>query len=272
MAARPGIGGWPIRVEGLASTPVKGLRVSPRFELALEPGGVRDDRRLYLVEEHGRMVNGKHIGALNLVTAELAEGGRLTLAFPGGDDVSATIAHGETVRTAFYSRTRAARVVTGPFSAALSEYVGAPLRLVEAVDGSAIDRGARGGVSMISQASLAALAREAGEGRVDPRRFRMSIEIAGVDPFEEDLWVGRQLRIGEHALIQLHGHVGRCIVTSRHPETGEVDLPTLDLLRSFRAELPTTEPLPFGVYGAVLAPGLVRLGDRVRLEVAPRAP
>ncbi len=64
----------------------------------------------------------------------------------------------------------------------------------------------------------------------------------------------------------LHGHVGRCIVTSRHPESGVVDLPTLDLLRSFRSGLDTTEPLPFGVYGEVLRAGVVHVGDRVEVQ------
>jgi uncharacterized protein YcbX len=64
-------------------------------------------------------------------------------------------------------------------------------------------------------------------------------------------------------VIVLRGHVGRCIVTSRHPESGEVDLATLDLLRDYRAAAQTTEPLAFGVYGEVLRPGVVRVGDAV---------
>jgi len=41
------------------------------------------------------------------------------------------------------------------------------------------------------------------------------------------------------------------------------DAPTLDLLRSYRAGLDTTEPLAFGVYGEVLEPGRVAVGDAV---------
>jgi MOSC domain-containing protein YiiM len=36
-------------------------------------------------------------------------------------------------------------------------------------------------------------------------------------------------------------------------------------LRSFRSGRDTTEPLPFGVYGKVVRPGAVRVGDRVEL-------
>jgi len=89
----------------------------------------------------------------------------------------------------------------------------------------------------------------------------MLIEVAGSYPHQEDDWVGHRLRIGE-ALVAMHGHVGRCLVTTQSPDTGVVDLPTLDLL-SYRRGLATTEPLAFGVYGEVLEPGLVRLGDRV---------
>jgi uncharacterized protein YcbX len=158
-----------IRVAALASTPIKGLRVTARPWVLLERGGVRSDRSLFLVDERGRMVNGKHLGALNSLTAE-----------------------------------------------------------------------------------------------IDARRFRMSLELGGAEAHEEDRWVGREITVGE-ARILVEGHVGRCIVTSRHPESGEVDLPTLELLREYRDGAPTTEPLAFGVYGAVLREGVVRIGDAVEL-------
>ncbi len=161
---------------------------------------------------------------------------------------------------------RPARLVHGPFAEALSEHTGEALRLVRAADGgSAIDRGVAGGVSLISRGSLRRLAEVAGEQQIDWRRFRMTIELDGVAPFAEDGWVGRTLAVGD-ALLAPHGHVGRCIVTSRDPESGEVDLPTLDLLRSFRSGLlATTEPLPFGIYGEVLQGGTVSVGDELTL-------
>jgi uncharacterized protein YcbX len=90
----------------------------------------------------------------------------------------------------------------------------------------------------------------------------MLVEVDGVDAHGEDTWVGRRVRIGE-ALVSFNGHVGRCLVTSRDPDTGTIDLPTLDLLRGYRGDEPSTEPLPFGIYGEVIEPGAVRLGDHV---------
>jgi uncharacterized protein YcbX len=253
-------------VAGLATTPIKGLRVAARPEVLLGRGGVRCDRRFFLVDELARMVNGKHLGTLNTIAAEFDEQEqRLTLEFRGGEVLSGAVERGRELEARFFSRARAARTVLGPFSAAISEHAGQPLRLVELADGSSsIDRGGQGAVSMISRASLAALAQAAAEREIDGRRFRMTIELAGVDAHEEDGWIGRELTVGQ-ARIALNGHVGRCIVTSRHPESGELDLPTLDLLRAYRDGADTTEPLAFGVYGAVLREGVVRVGDAVEL-------
>ena len=46
-------------------------------------------------------------------------------------------------------------------------------------------------------------------------------------------------------------------------ETGVLDLPTLDVVRGYRGEVESTEPLPFGVWGEVLEPGSVAPGGLV---------
>ncbi|MCW3030580.1 MAG: hypothetical protein JWM66_713 [Solirubrobacterales bacterium] len=254
-----------IVVTALSTTPVKGLRIDRRERVVLDRAGANGDRRFYLIDDRGRMINGKHAGALNTISAELSDDGQLTLAFSDGEQVAGPTELGDTVATSFFSHPRAARLVLGPFSDALSRHAGESLRLVRSADGSsAIDRGTRGAVSLVSRASLAQLAEVAGEESVDGRRFRMTVEIDGVQPFGEDAWVERELLLGD-ALVRIRGHVGRCIVTSRDPLSGEIDLPTLDLLRSFREGAATSEPLAFGVYGEVLTPGAIALGDEVRL-------
>ena len=83
-----------------------------------------------------------------------------------------------------------------------------------------------------------------------------------LDAHAEDNWVGRQVQVGA-ATVSFTGHVGRCLITSRDPDSGEIDLPTLDVLGEYRSDLNTTEPLPFGIYGEVIEPGEIRVGDRV---------
>ncbi|HEY5318704.1 MAG TPA: MOSC domain-containing protein [Solirubrobacteraceae bacterium] len=256
----------PVRVLLISS--IKGLRVTPCEQLELEYGGVRDDRRFYLVDERGKMVNGKQIGELSALRSEYHDSDRtLTLTLPGGERISGPVRLGGEIDARFFRSTLRAPVVLGPWSQAISAHVGRALRLVEADPArKGVDRGERGAVSLISRGSLDRLAEAAGNGgEIDPRRFRMLVEIDGVDPHEEDAWVGRRVRIGE-ALVGFNGHVGRCLVTSRDPDSGTIDLPTLDLLREYRGSEPTTEPLPFGIYGEVIEPGTVRVGDPVSAE------
>lgn len=251
-------------MSALQTTPVKGLRVVRRDAIELTATGVADDRRFYLVDERGRMVNGKQLGALNEVVATI-DGDELALAFPGGRRVAGPLAFGEEpLATTFFSRPVPARELLGGFGAALSDHVGRPVRIVEGMRRKALDRGRGGAASFISRASLQGLERIAGAA-VDARRFRMLIEVDGLrEAHEEDTWVGQSLRVGA-ALVRVRGHVGRCLVTQRNPESGATDLPTLDLLRSYRGGGDTTEPLAFGVYGEVLEPGRIAVGDPIVL-------
>ena len=130
-----------------------------------------------------------------------------------------------------------------------------------------MDRGYDGAVSLISTASVRRLAGEGQVEAVDARRFRMLIEVDGIDAHIEDEWIGHTIAIGE-ARVHFRGNVGRCLVTTRDPETGLTDLPTLELLGTYRSGIETTEPLPFGIYGNVVRGGTVSLGDEV--TVLPR--
>ncbi len=248
-------------VRRLSVAAIKGTRLREVPRLDLDLTGARGNRRFYVVDERGRMLNGKQLGRLQAVVCELArETDSLELRFPDRPPVSGEPTLGEAVSTRFFSRPREDRLVLGPWGQALSDFIGQPLRLIATA--SAVDRGRRGAASLISRASLARLAEVAGEDDLDARRFRMLLEIDGVAAHAEDAWVGRRFRVGG-AVIRWHGHVGRCLVTSRDPESGEATLPTLDLLGTYRRELQSTEPLPFGIYGEVLAPGPVAVGDPV---------
>ncbi len=252
-----------ITITALSITPVKGTRLHTVDAVDLTERGARGDRSFYVVDDRGRMVNGKVIGDLQAIVADHDEAaGELTLTFPDGAEVRAPLLPGETVQTRFFSRPREARALTGPWHEALSAFAGRPLQIVQVP--SAVDRGRNGAASLISRASLARLAQAGDQEEIDARRFRMLIEIDGVGAHEEDGWVGRRVQVGA-ALLRMHGHVGRCLITSRDPDSGEVDLPTLDLLGTYRRDTDSTEPLPFGIHGAVLEGGTVRVGDAVAL-------
>jgi uncharacterized protein YcbX len=251
-------------VVGLAFTAVKATRLRRVDHLELGPDGVRENRRFYLIDDRNQLVNSKRVGELQQVVADYSDAERrLRLELPGGQIVDDEVRLGDRVTTEFFSRAATGQLVEGPWSTALSDFVGRNLRLVEAGD-TAVDRGSGGAVSLISRASLERLgdARDGDCRPIDARRFRMLIEVDGVQAHAEDLWVGREVQLGA-AKVEFGGHVGRCVITTRDPDTGAVDLPTLKMLGSYRLDLDTTEPLAFGIHGRVLEPGTVRVGDLV---------
>ena len=129
----------------------------------------------------------------------------------------------------------------GPWSDALSELAGEPLRLVEPST-SAVDRGRNGAATLLATASLGALGEVLGVDSVDGRRFRMNFGVEGLEPHEEDTWLGRRVQVGE-AVVVPNGNVGRCAITTQNPDTAISDLDTLKALAAYRGELETTEPL-----------------------------
>jgi uncharacterized protein YcbX len=248
-------------VARISIAPVKSLGLLHPDEVMLRQGGVVGDRRFWLCDERGALYGGKRDGTMLRIRPAWDESTRrLTLTFPDGERVEGVVQLGDRVDAELYRRPRPSHRVLGPWEEAISRHVGRPLTLLWADDG-AVDRTPQGGtVSLVSRASLERLREETGvDDPIDGRRFRMLFEIEGVDEHEEDEWIGKEVRIGE-ATVVFNGDIGRCVVTSRDPDTGVIDLPTLATLVDYRPE-GRTEPLPFGIYGSVVAPGRVRLGD-----------
>jgi hypothetical protein len=253
-----------IVVTGFLTTPVKGMRIRAVDSIDLSQTGARGNRAFFVIDDRARMVNGKVVRNLQVVTPDYdPDSDELTLTFPDGSRVDGRVAYGDPIETQFFGRSETVPEVIGPWSDAISTFFGRPLRLVASP--TAVDRGVAGTASVVSRGSLRRLAEQAERDDVDARRFRMLIEIDGVAPHAEDAWVGRQVRIGP-SLLRMHGHVGRCLITSRDPETADVDLPTLELLAQYRREMDSTEPLPFGIYGEVREGGTVRIGDAVTVS------
>ena len=253
-----------ITVTGLAMTPVKGMRLRAVDAVELSELGARGNRAFYVIDENRRLMNGKGAGSMQAVVPDYdLDTGQLTFTFPSGEVVGGHVAYGDEIQTNFFGSISFAKELMGPWAAALSDFMGHPVRLVAPEIG--VDRGRAGAVSLMSRASLRELAKVAGSEPVDARRFRMLIEIEGVDAHAEDDWVRHKVRVGR-ALIQWHGHVGRCATTTRDPYSGAVTFPTLHVLAAYRKEHRSEEPLPFGIYGEVLEGGPVRVGDPVTVE------
>ena len=249
------------RVVRISVAPVKSLGLIHPEEVSLTGTGIVGDRRFWLLDENGGLYNAKRDGSLLRVRPEWDESARqLALTFPDGERVEGTVRLGEPVDARMYDSPRISRAVVGPWQDALRRYTGKTLTLLWAEYG-AVDRALiNGTISVISLASLERLREESGlDAPLDGRRFRMTFEIDGVEAHAEDEWIGKTVEIGE-ARVSFGGEIGRCVVTSRNPDTGDVDFPTLATLAGYRRS-GYKEDLPCGIRGRVNTPGRVRVGD-----------
>jgi uncharacterized protein YcbX len=267
------------RVARLSIAPVRGLGLLHPDVIDLTAMGVVNDRRFYLVDERGRLVDRLRAASLCRIFARTdADATWLRLSFPDGRVIGGDVRLDEPVRTDIYNREAIGHVVGGPWAAALSEFVGAPVLLVrcDAPGGTRIRAGeshVRNQVSIVSDGSLAELARQLGVERVDGRRFRMLIELEGADAHEEDGWIGGDFAIGS-AVVSVTKPDARCAITTQDPDTGERDLDTLRTIlryRGFRADDPDHK-IDFGVLGEVAVPGRIAVGDAVTVRERAAVP
>ena len=258
-----------MKVAWLHVAPVKGLRIEERESIDLGPKGVEDDRLFCVVDETGRLLNGKRLAPLTTIAARFdIATGHLHLRMPNGSSVGGTVALGAPVTVTVYGHAAPGHLVDGPWAAALSDELGRSVRLVRFDGpGNGHDRADdAAGATLLSTGSLERLRQEANSAEpVDARRFRMLIGVSGANAHEEDSWIGRRVRVGE-AVVVPAGNVGRCVVTTRDPETAVPTLDTLELLARYRRDVTTTEPLAFGVWAHVERAGSVRIGDVVEVE------
>ncbi|MGH3158293.1 MAG: MOSC domain-containing protein [Streptosporangiaceae bacterium] len=184
----------------------------------------------------------------------------LALHFPDGTVVRDTPEPGAFAATRMYDgREIAGRIIPGPLSAALSGYLGREVRLFrrEPEHLGHDDQP----VTLMSEASLQALAPELSGAAPDPRRFRMTITVTGTDAWAEHGWGGRQLGVGE-AILRVISPVPRCVVTTRNPESGATDARVLHALARLRGK----DDITLGVWCDIVRPGRIHIGD---LVIAP---
>ena len=244
-------------VTRLSIAPVKGMRLAAAESLELGPTGARGDRAFCVVDPETKLLlTTRTPGLLQIVPRW--DGEVLALSFPDGSEVAAPPALGARASTSNYAgREIKGRLVGGAHADAVSAHLGRSVQLLARDEGERLADDAP--VSLMSDASLAALAPALDGTAPDPRRFRMTIAIDGVEAWEEHGWGGREIAAGE-ALLRGIRPVPRCVVTTRDPDDGHTDVPVLAALAGLRGKRDVT----FGIWCEVLRPGTVRVGDPVR--------
>ena len=253
-------------VAAIFTAPVKSLALEQPDSVTVGYSGIVEDRRFHLVDATGRLLTQRHEGRLVLIKAQYsAESEVLCLNFPGGDRIDGPTELGGALNTTIWGRQVPGREVAGPWSGALSDFCGSPVRLVKTDSpGASYDEYP---VSLLSQASIDFMGERLTSGRkFEGRRFRPNFLIDGCSPHEEDLWLGGVVQIGPELRLRLVARDPRCAITTLDPDTGVRDFNVPKLILSYR---PNVGAPYFGVYGAVEATGTVSTGDTVELIQEP---
>lgn len=115
-------------------------------------------------------------------------------------------------------------------------------------------------IQLVTDASLDKLTEVWGNTEIDFRRFRpnLIISLKEKNPFIEETWFGRRLKIGSEVEIELKRHCERCMIITVHPESAKRDSTLLKTVVNERNNY-------FGVYASVIKTGDIHVGDEIFL-------
>ncbi|WP_131118292.1 MOSC domain-containing protein [Lichenihabitans psoromatis] len=143
------------------------------------------------------------------------------------------------------------------FAAFCKDDLKGPPRLLGPFDPFRFTDSTKGFVSFVNLASVAAIAKAAGQA-VDPLRFRANLYLDGLPAWAEHDLIGRQITIGKTRLA-ITNTTERCAATSVDPATGERDINVVKTLVN------TVGHNLCGVYARVVQGGGIRPGDPVTI-------
>jgi len=246
--------------------------------------GLPGDRALGLVhQETGKVVSAKNPRLWrNMLKLAAAFGPDVKIAFPDGTVLASTDPGVDAALSEFLGRPVALATVPPPRASldradpeeVLRDGIDAQVRLdvidrvgAAAPDGTFFDYAP---LHLITTSTLDRIAELSPRGAVELQRYRPNLVIrTTADGFMENDWVGRELRIGRDLTVRVIVRTPRCAI----PTLEHGDLPRdTDALRVPAAHnrirpAHDWQPGPcVGVYGQVIRPGRVELGDEVRLR------
>jgi uncharacterized protein YcbX len=249
-----------VHVAELWRHPVKSLQGEPLDDAVVEDSGLSGDRRWGIVDrETGMVLTARRVPSLLFASSRLADTG-VELLLPDGNVFIAPSAHADDVLSEWIGR-RVTLAHAESFGAGVGEYFAdstddnsavvtwtmPPGRFVDALP-----------LLVITTASLREGRALHPDGAWETRRFRPNIVVdVEDDGWVEDAWCGRTIRVGT-AAVQPAAPCERCTMVTR-PQPGlDRDLDVFKVLARHHGAT-------FGVWTAVVTPGIVRVGDEVTL-------
>src|SRR4029079_1219044 len=145
------------RVARFSIAPVRSLGLQHPAEIDLTELGVVEDRRFFLTNDDNRLVDQLIVFKLVQVAARTdPEATTLWMQFPDGTVVDGEVELAEAVETPIHGRTGVGHRVVGPWSEALTDFVGMPMRVIRCDRPGGTRRG--NPASILSEGSVRELA------------------------------------------------------------------------------------------------------------------
>jgi uncharacterized protein YcbX len=267
------------KVSALAYYPVKGLAGIPVETAEVGPTGLLNDRLFMLVEPDGTFLSQRKLPAMATIHAELA-GDHLRLSEAGAPDLEIEIQYdGKRRDVSLFGKWFGLGVVQDPAADAwLTARLGTPAALVRVTPeherpGWGAHRGLTGfgdahALMVTSESSLDGLNErivEHGGDAIPMNRFRPNIVVSGwPEPHTED----KVLRMTAGSVEIGYSARGiRCAVPTVNQASGAKAGPEpTRTLATYRREPEYGGGVSFGIKGAVLAGGTIRVGDEIAVR------
>jgi uncharacterized protein YcbX len=245
------------KIQSIYRYPVKGLSPEPLARAALAVGRTIPADRVYAVENGPSGFDPAAPGYLPKTRfLMLMKNERLAYLRTRFDETSHTLTVEADGKEAARGdlRTDEGRAAIAAFLAGFcSDELRGPPKVLHA-PGHSFSDVAKKVVSIINLASVAAIETAAG-APVHPLRFRGNIYVAGWPAWHEFDLVGQEIALGPNARVKIIKRIVRCAATNVDPDTGIRDLSIPDTL------MRTYGHADCGVYGEVIAPGTIAVGD-----------
>ncbi len=252
----PAGNGTVVRVEQIWRYPVKSLRGELLDSAVIEPRGLVGDR-LWAVRDgaDGKLGSGKNTRRFRRFP------GPALLAFAAQYPVEPAAGMPERIEPPVVVTPDGLRHPVGDGSADRFFQQECGIATLSVARESEVNHFDEEPVSLIGTATLRWVEEQLPGIASDARRFRPNLVVRTDEPFAEEAWVGRTVRIGEgdDAVELEFSHVlERCVMTTMQ----QADLPpALGMLKMLARR--EDQPLRLAVVGAPTRPGTIHVGDPV---------
>lgn len=254
-----------LQIETLHRYPVKGLSPERLDSADLTAGGYFPGDRLFAVENGPSgfdPAEPRHQPKIKFLMLMRHEALACLDARYDGESGTLTIRHGGAVAARGDLGTAEGRAAIEAFlTGYMPDALRGPARILAAPEGFRFTDSARGFVSLLNLASVAAVEDMTGSA-VDPLRFRANLHVSGLEPWAELALVGRRLVTPDGLVLRALKRTERCAATNVDPVTGLRDL---TIPHTLSRHLGHTD---CGIYAEVVAGGTLRAGDVLRVEDA----